>query len=241
MNSMDYINSEVIIGFFAVAGAMIAFLIGIVFLIVRLVKKEKVRGSMITLAVAFVVFLTGAFISVKGFMKIQSELSEDYTASQIEHMDQKDDPYALDDEEFSDSKVTLLNFWEPWCGPCKEEMPDIEALYEKYKDSGFNVIGVYSTEDGVEDVVKDLGITYEVHSIGDKYDILKTAGAVPCSVFVDSAGKILVPDDSVTMCSSILKDSKAEGSSAAKEFYSRVIVGYRSAEIWEVAIESFLK
>ena len=57
MNSMDYINSEVIIGFFAVAGAMIAFLIGIVFLIVRLVKKEKVRGSMITLAVALSCFL----------------------------------------------------------------------------------------------------------------------------------------------------------------------------------------
>jgi len=39
-------------------------------------------------------------------------------------------------------KVVLVNFWATWCPPCRKEMPDLQALYDKYKDQGFVVISI---------------------------------------------------------------------------------------------------
>lgn len=39
-------------------------------------------------------------------------------------------------------KYILLDFWSPWCGPCRREMPNIKAVYEKYKGEKFDVISI---------------------------------------------------------------------------------------------------
>ena len=50
-------------------------------------------------------------------------------------------------------KVTLVNFWATWCGPCRREIPDLVALQEKYRDS-LVIIGVSEDEGPVENVKK---------------------------------------------------------------------------------------
>ena len=49
-------------------------------------------------------------------------------------------------------KVILINFWATWCPPCKEEIPSLNQLYEKYKDKDFVLISI-STDDSKKDIV----------------------------------------------------------------------------------------
>ena len=39
-------------------------------------------------------------------------------------------------------KIVLIDFWASWCGPCRRENPHVKKLYEKYKDQGFEILGV---------------------------------------------------------------------------------------------------
>ncbi len=58
--------------------------------------------------------------------------------------------YDLDGSEVSLSdfvgEVVLLNNWATWCPPCRQEMPEIKAYYEKYRDQGFQVVAVEAGE-----------------------------------------------------------------------------------------------
>ena len=84
----------------------------------------------------------------------------------------------------------MINFFEPWCGPCVGEMPDLEKLYEAYAPQGFQIIGVFSTEDGVADVVASTGVQYPILRYVPEFDRFQT-GYVPTTIFVDGTGRIV--------------------------------------------------
>ncbi len=94
-------------------------------------------------------------------------------------------------------KTVLINFWATWCGPCKEELPDVEAISKQYSSKGLVVIGV--SEDNGDSVLNDVsrfaakhGLTYQI--VVDNNDIANAYGninAIPTSFIVNKAGKIV--------------------------------------------------
>jgi thiol-disulfide isomerase/thioredoxin len=57
--------------------------------------------------------------------------------------------YKLADKK---GKVVLVNLWATWCGPCIGEMPHLVEMQEKYKDKGFEVIGLDTDDESKEDI-----------------------------------------------------------------------------------------
>ncbi len=94
---------------------------------------------------------------------------------------------------FAGAKVTMLNSWAYWCGPCVGELPDLQRLAQDYADKGLQLLGVTDREDFELSVAKmeELGVTYPC-LIADRALAEATyTGYVPTTIFVDQNGKIL--------------------------------------------------
>ncbi len=89
-------------------------------------------------------------------------------------------------------QVVLVNFWATWCGPCRQEMPHLNRLYEKYRPSGFVLLGVNIDENerAAAELATRLGLKFPVLLDTDKrvsrlYDL----NAMPATVLIDRDGR----------------------------------------------------
>jgi|GEM_PF-832565 len=97
------------------------------------------------------------------------------------------------DAVFAKSKVTMINFFEPWCGPCIMEMPDLQKLYEVYNRSDFQIFGVYSDtgmEEDLDELLKDAGTKYPILHYAEGF-IGLSSQYVPTTVFIDQNGDVI--------------------------------------------------
>jgi peroxiredoxin len=94
-------------------------------------------------------------------------------------------------------KVVVLSFWATWCGPCKEEMPHLQKLYEAHKEQGLVVLSI-STDDArsasrVKPYVTKMGYTFPVlldreSTVIGAYNPAKT---LPYTVVIDRKGEVV--------------------------------------------------
>lgn len=114
-------------------------------------------------------------------------------------MDIMDGNVIKSEEFYKEKPLTLVNVWGTFCGPCKEEMPDLGKLYEDYKDR-VNFLGVVvdtnvSMDTNVEEaqqIIKDSGVNYKnIMPNPTTEDTLVNITAMPTTFFVNSEGKVL--------------------------------------------------
>lgn len=88
-------------------------------------------------------------------------------------------------------QVVMLNFWASWCGPCRQEMPLMDDLYEQYKDLGFTILAV-NVDENREEALRFLDkvpvsypILYDPESrVSELYEVQ----AMPTTVMIDRSG-----------------------------------------------------
>ena len=89
--------------------------------------------------------------------------------------------------------VVLINFWASWCGPCRQEMPLLNALHNKYAPLGFTVLGVNVEEnsDDARGFLSNYPVDFPVlldnkNKVSKQYNVI----AMPTTVVVDRDGNM---------------------------------------------------
>ena len=100
-------------------------------------------------------------------------------------------------DEIRRNKITVIDFWASWCGPCRQEMPMMTAMYDKYKDKGLGIVGISLDNDGDawQQATQQLGIKWPQMSDLKGWDNaaaqLFNISSIPHTVVIDQNGKIL--------------------------------------------------
>lgn len=94
-------------------------------------------------------------------------------------------------------KVILVDFWATWCGPCIAEMPNVIAAYNKYKDQGFEIIGISLDEDieAVKGYASQNNMTWPQYADGKGWEneLAQRFGihSIPATFLVGKGGEIV--------------------------------------------------
>jgi thiol-disulfide isomerase/thioredoxin len=94
-------------------------------------------------------------------------------------------------------KLVLVDFWATWCGPCRIELPNVIAAYQKYHAQGFDIVGVSLDEDKAQllSFIKDQKMTWPQFFDGQHWDnklaVKYGIQGIPATYLLDGEGKII--------------------------------------------------
>ncbi len=134
--------------------------------------------------------MIGIVLLILSWQAIQSKPSDEKKAADFSLQSLTGQSVSLRDYQ---GKVVILNFWATWCAPCLREMPELESLYQKYKDDDLQIIGiaVVSKKEDIPKQVETTGVTYPV-LIGNKKIIADYGyfSSIPHTFLIDKEGFI---------------------------------------------------
>ncbi len=92
-------------------------------------------------------------------------------------------------------EVVMINFWASWCGPCRQEMPLLEDLHNKYQMMGFTLLGVNVDEEreNAEKLLEQIPVSFPVLFDADSaVSRLYSVKAMPTTILIDRDGQLRV-------------------------------------------------
>ncbi len=95
----------------------------------------------------------------------------------------------------SSCKYTLIDFWASWCGPCRREIPNLRKIYDKYKDSGFNILSISIDKDKSAwlKALEEENLPWSnVHDTDGTIAAVYGVKSIPMLVVVDNEGCLVV-------------------------------------------------
>ncbi|MCB0617022.1 MAG: TlpA family protein disulfide reductase, partial [Phaeodactylibacter sp.] len=160
--------------------------------------KQKNNGNFVYFGELFVDAFKDSDPSAAASMKAQIEQMKSFVVGgQAPDFTQK----TPDGGEMSLSelrgKVVLVDFWASWCGPCRRENPNVVRMYNKYKDKGFDILGVSldKTQDRWLQAIEQDGL--EWHHVSDLKgwgnEVAQAYGvrSIPHTILLDQEGRII--------------------------------------------------
>ncbi len=146
-------------------------------------KKFTLKPALLKYGLLVIILLAPAIVAGKSSMV--GKVGPDFAGLSF-------DGYSHRLDEFK-GKVIMINFWASWCGPCRQEMPPLEQLYQQYRSLGFVIVGVNVDEklEPAKKMLDKLGITYpnvfdSDNNISKGYNV----SAMPMTVIMDTTGTI---------------------------------------------------
>lgn len=136
------------------------------------------------------------------------------------------DGNPVDNSIFAENKITVVNYFASWCGPCKQELPYFVSISEDFREDGIGFLGIATmladdTIGELKEVISEYGINYPVIIMNDELAHF-LEGGIPQTLFVDSEGNILdITMEEAVAAMEILDKEQAERYIAG-EFESRI-------------------